>query len=94
MSGYDDGNIFAKIIRKPDMLYERVAEVDERVRADGTVEAAPDLDAVRAVLKQALADGIDAVAVAFMHAYAYPEHERLVARAESEGVRSTGEPQA
>ena len=30
--------IFAREIVKPDMLYERVAEVDERVRADGTVE--------------------------------------------------------
>ena len=30
--------IFAKQIIKPDMLYERVVEVDERVRADGTVE--------------------------------------------------------
>ena len=27
--------IFAKHIIKPDMLYERVVEVDERVRADG-----------------------------------------------------------
>src|SRR5579862_2815597 len=30
--------IFAKHIVKPDMLYERVVEVDERVRADGTIE--------------------------------------------------------
>ena len=30
--------IFAKEIIKPDMLFERVIEVDERVRADGTVE--------------------------------------------------------
>ncbi len=30
--------IFAKQIVKPEMLYERVVEVDERVRADGTVE--------------------------------------------------------
>jgi len=40
-------DIFAKKIVKPEMLYERVAEVAERVRADGTVEIAPDLDAVR-----------------------------------------------
>ena len=30
--------IFARQIIKPKMLYERVVEVDERVRADGTVE--------------------------------------------------------
>jgi 5-oxoprolinase (ATP-hydrolysing) len=39
--------IFAKKIVKPELLYDRVAEVAERVRADGTIEAAPDLDAVR-----------------------------------------------
>jgi 5-oxoprolinase (ATP-hydrolysing) len=71
--------IFAKHIIKPDMLYERVAEVDERVRADGTVEREPDLAAVRRDLAAAKADGIDAVAIVFMHAYRHPEHERRVA---------------
>ena len=71
--------IFARHIIKPDMLYERVAEVDERVRADGTVERAPDLAAVRRDLDSAKADGIAAVAIVFMHAYRYPEHERQVA---------------
>src|SRR5271166_5710726 len=63
--------IFAKHIVKPDMLYERVAEVDERVRADGTVERPLDLAAVRAELERAKADGIRAVAVVLMHAYRY-----------------------
>ena len=39
--------IFARHIIKPEMLYERVVEVDERVRADGTVEREPDLAALR-----------------------------------------------
>ena len=51
--------IFARHIIKPEMLYERVVEVDERVRADGTVEREPDLAAVRAELERARADGID-----------------------------------
>ena len=71
--------IFARHIIKPELLYERVAEVDERVRADGTVERAPDLDLVRADLAAAKTDGIDAVAIVFMHAYRFPEHERQVA---------------
>ncbi|MCC7348289.1 MAG: hydantoinase B/oxoprolinase family protein, partial [Variibacter sp.] len=71
--------IFARHIVKPAMLYEDVVEVDERVRADGTVERAPDLDAVRHALQQARANGIRAVAVVFMHAYRFPEHERQVA---------------
>jgi 5-oxoprolinase (ATP-hydrolysing) len=71
--------IFARHIIKPEMLYERPLEVDERVRADGTVEAEPDLAAVRRDLERARADGFDAAAIVFMHAYRYPEHERRVA---------------
>jgi 5-oxoprolinase (ATP-hydrolysing) len=71
--------IFARQIVKPDMLFERVVEVDERVRADGTVEREPDLAAVRADLAAAKTDGLQAVAIVFMHAYRYPEHERRVA---------------
>ncbi|MEX0751994.1 MAG: hydantoinase B/oxoprolinase family protein, partial [Xanthobacteraceae bacterium] len=71
--------IFAKHIVKPEMLYERVAEVDERVRADGTVEKEPDLAALRPELERARADGIEAVAIVFMHGYRYPAHERQVA---------------
>ncbi|MFZ1920928.1 MAG: hydantoinase/oxoprolinase family protein, partial [Xanthobacteraceae bacterium] len=70
--------IFAKHIIKPDMLYERVVEVDERVRADGTVERPLDLTAVRAELERARADGIGAVAVVLMHAYRYSDHEKQV----------------
>src|SRR5579862_7971328 len=71
--------IFAKHIIKPDMLYERVAEVDERVRADGTVERALDINAVRAELVRAKGNDIHAVAIVLMHAYRYGEHERQVA---------------
>jgi 5-oxoprolinase (ATP-hydrolysing) len=68
-------DIFAKEIILPEQLYERVVEVHERVRADGTVEAEPDLEALRGTLKEARRDGIDAVAVVFMHAWRYPAHE-------------------
>jgi 5-oxoprolinase (ATP-hydrolysing) len=72
--------IFAKHIIKPDMLYERVVEVDERVRADGTVERALDLDTVRTELARAKQDGINAVAVVLMHAYRCSDHEQQVAK--------------
>ena len=72
--------IFERQIVKPDMLYERVVEVDERVRADGTVEREPDLAVINGDLSRALAGGIKAVAIVFMHAYRFPEHERRVAR--------------
>jgi len=73
-------DIFAKEIILPEQLYERVIEVDERVRADGTVEAAPHEGAVRAALEDAKNDGIDAVAIVFMHSWNYPAHEQAVAR--------------
>jgi 5-oxoprolinase (ATP-hydrolysing) len=72
-------DIFAKVIIKPEMLYERVVEIDERIRADGTVERAPDPGAVRGFLAEARAAGFDAIAICFMHAWAFPAHERLVA---------------
>ena len=71
--------IFARHIIKPDILYERVIEVAERVRADGTVERAPDLPTVRHDLETLRAHGIDAVAIVFMHAYRFPAHEQQVA---------------
>jgi 5-oxoprolinase (ATP-hydrolysing) len=72
-------NIFAKKIVKPDMLFERVVEIDERVRADGAIERIVDIDAAKLALAQAKADGIVAVAIVFMHAYRYPAHEQAVA---------------
>src|SRR3989475_2615786 len=65
--------IFARHIIKPEMLYGRALEVDERVRADGTVEQEPGLAAVRRDLARARSDGFNAAAVVFMHAYRYPE---------------------
>ena len=71
--------IFARHIIKPQVLFERVVEVSERVRADGTIEQTPDLDAIRPELERARADGIEAVAIVFMHAYRFPAHEQRVA---------------
>jgi 5-oxoprolinase (ATP-hydrolysing) len=71
--------IFARKIVKPQMLFERVVEADERVRADGKIERALDLAALRPALAAAQADGIGAVAIVFMHAYRHPEHERRAA---------------
>ncbi len=72
--------IFARHIEKPSMLYERVAEVPERVHTDGTVEVPLDLDATRAVLEDARKEGIKSVAIVFMHAYAHPGHEHAASK--------------
>ncbi len=72
-------DIFAKQVRKPQMLYSRVIEATERVRADGVVEVALDTSGLHEGLQLARNDGYEAVAIVFMHAYAYPEHERVAA---------------
>ena len=72
-------DIFARQIVKPDELYDRVVEVDERVLTDGTVEKAPDLDAVRRDLEALRQAGYRAIAVVFMHAYRHSAHEKAVA---------------
>ncbi|SNR33034.1 5-oxoprolinase (ATP-hydrolysing) [Haloechinothrix alba] len=71
--------IFDRHIVLPELLYERVIEVDERVAADGTVLRGPDLDKLAGELRQARSDGIGAVGVVCMHSHLYPEHERAIA---------------
>ncbi|WP_119396649.1 hydantoinase B/oxoprolinase family protein [Pannonibacter phragmitetus] len=72
-------DIFAKEIIKPELLYESVHEVSERLRADGTLETPLDEAEARAALEAAWNAGIRSVAIVFMHAYAYPDHEKRVA---------------
>ncbi len=78
--GYQDRpDIFALDIRLPEPAYARVLEVDERVGADGTVVRELDEEGARRGLEDARRAGLDAVAIALMHGYAHPEHERRVA---------------
>ncbi|GIT70598.1 MAG: hypothetical protein Ct9H300mP28_04120 [Pseudomonadota bacterium] len=89
--------IFDLEIRKLELLYEEVIEVDERVRilkksssernksapeiVEGTtgekfeVLTKPNLNEVRSQLKNIYKKGIRAVAVVFLHSYAFKEHE-------------------
>jgi 5-oxoprolinase (ATP-hydrolysing) len=71
---------FALNIIKPALLYTRVCEVPERLRSDGSVDTALDRKATRVLLQSAFDDGLRAIAIALMHAYAHPDHEREVAK--------------
>ena len=71
--------LFDRKIVLPEMLYERVVEVDERVMADGTVLQELDAAAARPLLQVAYDDGIRSVAIVFMHGYRFPAHEEAVA---------------
>ncbi|MFD9025342.1 hydantoinase B/oxoprolinase family protein [Streptomyces parvulus] len=73
-------DLFAREIKLPEVLYERVIEVDERVTAEGEVLRAPDLDALAVQLRKAYADGIRAIAVVCLHSALHPGHEQAVGR--------------
>jgi 5-oxoprolinase (ATP-hydrolysing) len=70
--------IFERAIVLPELLYERVIEVDERIQADGSVLRAPDLAALRGPLRAAFEDGIHAVAVVCLHSHLHPAHEQAI----------------
>ncbi len=72
-------DIFARHIVLPAPLYDRVVEVPERLRADGSVDTPLDLAAARVGLERAFAEGFRAAAIVFMHGYRNPTHERQVA---------------
>src|SRR5690348_14325688 len=71
--------LFERHIVLPDLVYERVIEVDERVTAEGAVLRAPDLEHVALDLRAARDAGCNGAAIVFLHGYRYPAHERAVA---------------
>jgi len=63
----------------PSLLYDRVAEVPERLDATGAIVKPLDPHAGRRAFEEAYARGVRSVAIAFMHGYLNPVHERQVA---------------
>lgn len=79
-------DIFARRIDLPELLYERVVEVPERMSAHGDELQPLDVEATRRGLQAAYDDGIRACAIVLMHGYRFHAHERQVA----EIARETG----
>ena len=78
--GYQERpDIFARAIRKRQPLYQRVVALSERIDAGGAVLQPLDTDAVLRALHAARAAGITSVAIAFLHGFRHPEHERRAA---------------
>ena len=71
--------LFTRHIELPELLYEQVVEVDERMSAQGEVLRPLDAEAARRALQVAFDDGIRALAIVLLHGYRYTEHERLLA---------------
>jgi 5-oxoprolinase (ATP-hydrolysing) len=72
--------LFDLNIRLPDPLYERVFETCGRVSAQGIEIEPVDVAEARAVFARARADGIEACAIALIHAWQFPEQERALAQ--------------
>jgi len=73
-------DLFALQIKRPDLLYERVVEAEERLDAAGNVITKLNEAALDEALQAARAEGIEAVAIAFLHAHVTPDHEVQAAR--------------
>ncbi|MGB7334669.1 MAG: hydantoinase B/oxoprolinase family protein [Salaquimonas sp.] len=71
--------LFDREIKKPELLYEQVAEASGRFLNDGTEEDPLNETEVRIALQNAFDAGIRSVAIVFMHAYRYPDHEKRAA---------------
>ncbi|MDP6258112.1 MAG: hydantoinase/oxoprolinase family protein, partial [Rhodospirillales bacterium] len=72
--------LFARHIVLPEMLYETVVEIPERVGAHGDVVVALDESVARRNLQAAFDSGIRSLAIAFAHGYRYHDHEERVAQ--------------
>jgi N-methylhydantoinase A len=73
--------LYNVLYRPPDPLVPRSLrrEVPERIAADGTVLVPLDLESVDREVDLLVAEGVEAVAVCFLHAYLDPAHERVAA---------------
>ncbi len=76
--------LFDLEIKRPDLLYSAVAEVPERLDAEGNILSTLDETAARDALQKAYDAGTRAVAIAFLHAYLNPAHEARVAEIAAE----------
>jgi len=77
-------DLFARHIVLPELLYERVVEVTERIDAHGEVITPLDEASARVGMEAAFAGGIRGVAIAFMHGYRYHAHEARIAEIASD----------
>jgi 5-oxoprolinase (ATP-hydrolysing) len=70
--------LFRLDIERPAPLYQAVVEVGERLAADGSVLVPLDLATLRGAAGEQLAAGVRCAAVALLHSYRNPDHEREV----------------
>ena len=72
--------LFDRHIVLPELLYEKVIEVDERIGAHGELITPLDQAGVRHELEKLHLGGIRAIAIVLMHGYRFTEHESAIAQ--------------
>ena len=68
--------LFDLNIELPELLYDDVIEIKERIDADGETITALDTTHAREALSRAYGKGYRSVAIALMHSYRFPDHEQ------------------
>ena len=79
---HDKANIYDLQYRKPEPVVPRrdTFEIEERLAADGSLVCALDETAAQKVVEDALVGNVySAVAICFLHGYANPAHEQILA---------------
>jgi len=72
-------DLFAMNIVKSDPLYDAVVEVPQRIDAQGNILKHLDVSLLENQISYLIDKGIRNAAVAFMHSYCYPDHEKQCA---------------
>lgn len=72
--------LFVRNIILNDQLYDRVIEIEERVRADGAIDRPLNEDQARSDLIAAHAAGLRAVAIVLVHGWRFTDHEVRLAQ--------------
>ena len=70
-------HLFDLEIRRPELLYTQVVEIEERINAQGEVIHPLNHDQTRATLQAVHDAGIHALAIVLLHGYRAPAHEQI-----------------
>ena len=80
-------NLFGLENHRLPQLWARAVEIDERIGANGKTVRALDETAAKVIMQKLADDGFAAVAIALMHGFSHPRHEkRLVQLAQAAGI--------
>lgn len=73
----DRPDLFALAIKKPELIYDDVIEVDERIGPDGGILRDIQIPNLRQELHRLKLSGIESLAIVFLFSWKNSEHERL-----------------